>query len=99
MSSRRRPRSTRRRADAASFHDFNIAPPRAQIPRITKNQYIPCACAHNTWRPIFAPLTDNRRQLYRNEDIESRYRKSAQSDKWSFCLTVGTLWPANQERP
>jgi dTDP-4-dehydrorhamnose 3,5-epimerase len=25
-------------------------------------------------------------------------RKSVQDDKWSFCLTAGTLWPANQER-
>ena len=32
-------------------------------------------------------------------DYESRSRKSAQGDKWSFCLTAGTLWPANQERP
>jgi hypothetical protein len=30
---------------------------------------------------------------------ESWFRKSAQDDKWSFCLTVGTLCPANQERP
>ena len=30
---------------------------------------------------------------------KSRSRKSAQCDKWSFCLTAGTLWPANQERP
>ena len=30
---------------------------------------------------------------------ESRSRKSAQDDKWSFCLTAGTLWPANQGRP
>jgi hypothetical protein len=30
---------------------------------------------------------------------QSRSRKSAQGDKWSFCLTAGTLWPANQERP
>ena len=30
---------------------------------------------------------------------ESRSRKTAQDDKWSFCLTAGTLWPANQERP
>ncbi|MCP4388508.1 MAG: hypothetical protein GY802_09440 [Gammaproteobacteria bacterium] len=29
---------------------------------------------------------------------ESRSRKSAQDDKWSFCLTVGTLYPLNQER-
>jgi len=31
--------------------------------------------------------------------IRSRSRKSAQDDKWSFCLTAGTLCPANQERP
>jgi NACHT domain len=30
---------------------------------------------------------------------QSRLRKSAQDDRWSFCLTAGTLWPANQERP
>src|SRR5437868_4138811 len=35
--------------------------------------------------------------LLRSE--QSRSRKSAQGDKWSFCLTAGTLWPANQERP
>ena len=29
---------------------------------------------------------------------QSRSRKSAQGDKWSFCLTAGTLCPANQER-
>ncbi len=29
---------------------------------------------------------------------ESRSRKSAQDDKWSFCLTAGTLCAANQER-
>ena len=29
---------------------------------------------------------------------KSRLRKSAQADKWSFCLTAGTLCPANQER-
>jgi hypothetical protein len=26
-------------------------------------------------------------------------RKSGQDAKWSFCLTAGTLCPANQERP
>jgi hypothetical protein len=30
--------------------------------------------------------------------IKSRLRKSEQVDKWSFCLTAGTLVPANQER-
>jgi hypothetical protein len=30
---------------------------------------------------------------------ESWPRKFEQGDKWSFCLTAGTLWPANQERP
>ena len=29
---------------------------------------------------------------------QSRSRKSAQDDKWSFCLTAGTLCPTNQER-
>ena len=32
-------------------------------------------------------------------DKQSRSRKSAQGDKWSFCLMAGTLCPANQERP
>ena len=32
-------------------------------------------------------------------EVESRSRKSAQDAKWSFCLTAGTLCPANQERP
>ncbi len=30
---------------------------------------------------------------------ESWFRKSAQDDRWSFCLTAGTLCPANQETP
>ena len=30
---------------------------------------------------------------------QSWFRKSAQGDKWSFCLMAGTLCPANQERP
>jgi beta-lactamase superfamily II metal-dependent hydrolase len=34
-----------------------------------------------------------------DDDEESRSRKSAQDDKWNFCLMAGTLWPANQERP
>ena len=29
---------------------------------------------------------------------QSRPRESEQGDKWSFCLTAGTLCPANQER-
>jgi hypothetical protein len=28
---------------------------------------------------------------------QSRLRESAQGDKWSFCLTAGKIWPANQE--
>ena len=27
------------------------------------------------------------------------FRNFAQGDKWNFCLTAGTLMPANQERP
>jgi hypothetical protein len=26
------------------------------------------------------------------------FRNFAQGDKWNFCLTTGTLVPANQER-
>jgi hypothetical protein len=40
-----------------------------------------------------------RTPLQVREGSESRFRKSAQDAKWSFCLTVGTLCPANQERP
>ena len=29
---------------------------------------------------------------------ESQPQESEQDDKWSFCLTAGTLCPANQER-
>jgi hypothetical protein len=28
---------------------------------------------------------------------QSRLRKSEQEDRWSFCLTAGTLCPTNQE--
>jgi hypothetical protein len=30
---------------------------------------------------------------------KSRRQESEQDDKWSFCLTAGTLCPASQERP
>jgi hypothetical protein len=32
-------------------------------------------------------------------EVESRPQESAQGDKWSFCLTAGTLCPSNQEKP
>jgi hypothetical protein len=31
--------------------------------------------------------------------LEKWFRNFAQGDKWNFCLTAGTLVPANQERP
>ena len=35
-------------------------------------------------------------------DVQARYQsrpqESEQDDKWSFCLTAGTLCPANQEK-
>ena len=31
--------------------------------------------------------------------IRAGFKKSEQDDRWSFCLTAGTLCPANQERP
>ena len=47
------------------------------------------------WRPEQATLS----AMSGWSAVQSRLRKSAQGDKWSFCLTAGTLWPANQERP
>ena len=42
----------------------------------------------------------NRAQmLLASHMVQSWLRKFEQGDKWSFCLTAGTLWPANQERP
>jgi hypothetical protein len=34
-----------------------------------------------------------------DQEIEKWFRNFAQGDKWNFCLTAGTLVPANQERP
>ena len=31
-------------------------------------------------------------------EVKSRPQESEQDNKWSFCLTAGTLCPANQER-
>ncbi|WP_347882445.1 FHIPEP family type III secretion protein [Bradyrhizobium sp. SSUT18] len=38
-------------------------------------------------------------RIWIEQEHESRSRKSAQDAKWSFCLTAGTIGPANQERP
>jgi hypothetical protein len=52
-------------------------------------------------RPIDAALLDDAIDLICNPELYQlrRPRKFGQGDKWSFCLTAGTLWPANQERP
>ena len=58
-------------------------------------------------RPAVEPLDIARFQAgdyfdrvgYQDNHILSWPRKSAQDAKWSFCLTAGTLCPANQERP
>jgi hypothetical protein len=49
-----------------------------------------------------APLDyESQTKVSRNVDNvrKSRPQESEQDDKWSFCLTAGTLCPANQERP
>jgi hypothetical protein len=46
---------------------------------------------HETWKPTAYDDDLHRR-------MESWSRKSGQDDKWSFCLTAGTLCAANQER-
>ena len=50
---------------------------------------------------IGRPRTPHHRWIA--EQTNSRHQgepaSEAQDDKWSFCLTAGTLCPANQERP
>jgi FixJ family two-component response regulator len=52
---------------------------------------------------VFASAEEFLESSYLNETSclisVSWLRKSAQDDKWSFCLRAGTLCPANQERP
>ena len=45
--------------------------------------------------PKFDGSNDHQQRIERDQ---SRSRKSAQDDKWSFCLTAGRLCPTNQER-
>ena len=49
---------------------------------------------------LIAPTKDEpkRFQLTDKAHHQSRPQESEQDDKWSFCLTAGTLCPANQER-
>jgi hypothetical protein len=51
--------------------------------------------------PMRRPITlDEYASTMNNHALpESWSRKSEQGDKWSFCLTAGTLCPANQEKP
>jgi uncharacterized protein YhbP (UPF0306 family) len=46
-------------------------------------------------QPARIVLIDNTKNFGHKE---SRPQESEQDDKWSFCLTAGTLCPANQER-
>ena len=57
-----------------------------------------CHVQENTWKylPIMVVVAGF---LGWHWYQESRSRKSAQDDKWSFCLTAGTLCPSYQERP
>ena len=64
-----------------------------QIIKLDTNSGIVFTTAH------YAAIRDGDYLVFVYGDIQSRSRKSAQDDKWSFCLTAGTLWPANQERP
>jgi hypothetical protein len=43
----------------------------------------------------------SRKRMTGRKEVESKSRpqESAQGDKWSFCLTAGTLCPSNQEKP
>jgi hypothetical protein len=52
-----------------------------------------CTVYDGVWLPFAAGLA-----IAFVASGESWSRKSEQDDKWSFCLTAGTLCPANQER-
>ena len=54
----------------------------------------------DAWLWFFAVPVNREAAVSANADqfAQSRLRKSAQDDKWSFCPTAGTLCPTNQER-
>jgi hypothetical protein len=47
---------------------------------------------------VWDPFAADWDEAYLLIEGQSRLRESAQGDKWSFCLTAGKIWPANQER-
>jgi hypothetical protein len=59
------------------------------------------SCLHRegaeTWRAIARTMLLNGTGEA-NDEGQSWLRKFGQDDKWNFCLTTGTLVPANQER-
>jgi hypothetical protein len=62
-----------------------------QSPAVAAEGLLPAA--------VFWPSVGETERYEQGDELgESRFRKSAQDDKWSFCLTAGTLCPANQEK-
>src|SRR5215813_12637379 len=51
----------------------------------------PLSGRNSTYRPV--------QNFGATSVLDQRIRNFAQGDKWNFCLTAGTLVPANQERP
>ena len=67
-----------------------VAPVRLQG-RMTPNGYEP---ENRAWRPFLTYPTKRTRA-----DGSQRWlHKFGRRGKWNFCLTTGTLMPANQER-
>jgi hypothetical protein len=81
-------RHRRRGAEIAARQSFSEL---AHMNRSATAGELSASIAHEIKQPLGAIAASGR--------AESWLRKFEQGDKWSFCLTAGTLWPANQERP
>ena len=99
-------RQARRRIDRASFYSSkaqHVGQPGPAIVRAGNGLAVICLSFGAAFAALASSSLEQRiGNLFFLGFIpavaESWSRKSVQDDKWSFCLTAGTLWPANQER-
>jgi DNA invertase Pin-like site-specific DNA recombinase len=80
-----------------------------KLDRVARSQILHLLCEGNSIRAVTRLTGASKNtviKLMREAGIacleyhdKSRSRKSVQGAKWNFCLTAGTLWPANREIP